>query len=390
MGMTSLSTSARAVLAELVRRGQATRPQISQALGLSKPTVSAAMAELEQHRLVSAAGSTQGHTGRSAMLYRIGEGAGHVVGVDVGVTRARVHAQTVSGVRLLDADREVPLQSAPQPGRDAPPLADLQASAAVAGDLLRETLPRLDDNGPLRQIVIALPTIVTDRDPGAPSHRPEARAMLKAFSLPEVPLLLENNVNCAALAERGVGVAQGFSQFAYVQAGVRIGAAIVIDGRLLRGASGWAGEVAHLPFPWAPDRQPAPDGLEHFLGAEQLLRRAVAAWPGSEQPRPSSAEELFQRAAEGHAPAQRAVAEHAAQLGRLIVAVVALVDPGLVVLGGGIGSNPLLLGTVRETLHNLHIPVEVRQSGLGTTATVTGAAVLARDHALQRLIGTAT
>lgn len=83
------------------------------------------------------------------------------------------------------------------------------------------------------------------------------------------------------------------------------------------------------------------------------------------------------------------MAEHAAQLGRLIVAVVSLVDPGLVVLGGGVGSNPLLLDGVRTTLDSLHIPVEVRQSDLGTTATVTGAAVLARDHALQRLIGTA-
>ncbi|MBB2910298.1 putative NBD/HSP70 family sugar kinase [Streptosporangium becharense] len=370
--MTSLSTSARAVLAELVRRGEATRPQVSQALGLSKPTVSAAMSELEEHRLVTTAGSIQGYTGRSALLYRIGESAGHVVGVDVGVTRVRVHTQTLSGRRLLSESREV---------------AEPAAGAATAGALLRETLLKAGEDGPPRQVVIALPTVVSDRDPSAPSHIPEVREMLKALPLPEAPLLLENNVNCAALAEGNVGVAKGASQFGYVQVGVRIGAAVVIGGRLLRGASGWAGEVAHLPFPWAPGHSPEPEGLERYLGAEQLLARTAADWPGSEGLPPGSAEELFQRAVDGSALARRAVAEHATQVGRLLMAVVSLLDPGLIVLGGGIGSNPLLLRGVQETVSDMHIPVEIRQSDLGTRATVEGAAALAREHALQRLIG---
>ncbi|MBE3014452.1 ROK family transcriptional regulator [Microbispora sp. NEAU-D428] len=378
--MTSLSTSARAVLAELTRRGRATRPQISQALSLSKPTVSTAMSELEELGLVREDGSVQGHTGRSALLWRIGEGAGHVLGVDVGVTRTRIHAHALSGERLLGVSRDV-TSPASRSGT-----ADLTASADAAGALLRETLPRLGDSGPLRQIVIALPTVVTDRDPAAASQSPEVHDMLKALALPQAPLLLENNVNCAAVAEGNLGVAQGAAQFAYVQAGVRIGAALVLGGRLLRGASGWAGEVAHLPFPWDAGQEPVPEGLERFLGAEDLLLRAAAAWPASEGEPPTSAEELFRRAGEGCPPAQRAVTEHATQVGRLVVAVVALLDPGLVVLGGGVGSNPLLVQGVQETLSTLSIPVEIRRSGLGATATVEGAAVLAREQALHRLI----
>ncbi|MEU6411973.1 ROK family transcriptional regulator [Microbispora sp. NPDC046933] len=384
--MTSLSASARAVLAELTRRGRATRPQISQALGLSKPTVSTAMSELEELGLVREDGSVQGHTGRSALLWRIGEGAGHVLGVDVGVTRTRIHAHALSGERLLGVSRDVASPAGASGFVTPSGTADLTASADAAGALLRETLPRLGDSGPLRQIVIALPTVVTDRDPAAASQSPDVHDMVKALSLPPAPLLLENNVNCAAVAEGNLGVAQDAAQFAYVQAGVRIGAALMMGGRLLRGASGWAGEVAHLPFPWDAGQEPVPEGLERFLGAEHLLLRTAAAWPASEGAPPTSAEELFRRAGEGCPPAQRAVTEHATQVGRLVVAVVALLDPGLVVLGGGVGSNPLLVQGVQETLSTLSIPVEIRQSGLGATATVEGAAVLAREQALHRLI----
>jgi predicted NBD/HSP70 family sugar kinase len=80
------------------------------------------------------------------------------------------------------------------------------------------------------------------------------------------------------------------------------------------------------------------------------------------------------------------VREHAQHIGRLAVAVSSIVDPGLIVLGGGVGSNPVLIAGVEEQLQGLPFATEVRASTLGQSATAIGATQLAATAGLRALM----
>ncbi|QZZ25915.1 ROK family transcriptional regulator [Streptomyces sp. ST1015] len=442
--MQHLSESAGAVFAVLAEAGDATRPRLAQLAGLSKPTVSSAVAELESAGLASRTGTTSGTTGRSAAVYRIGPAAGTVLAVDLGSTHTAVRACTLDGTVVAShtaRDRELPAET---------------VRGALWG-LAREEL------GPVRGVVVAVPDVVrpgggagdgggagaasgrgaagrrgaagghgaaggrggasghgaglrnddrtapasgsaTGPAPGAShasgtrswgaSHAsdthawgarpatPSIAAAVDALALPShLPVHIENNVNCAALAELHEGAAKGRHTFGYLQVGYGIGLGIVVGGQVLRGAGGAAGEIARLPYPWLPGRESVLEGMEAYVGAGALMRRVREGW--TEGRVPEGAAELFALAGNGHEAAARFVAGHAREVGRLAAAAVAVLDPGLIVLGGGIGANPQLLPGVRAELARLSWPTEVVGSEVGGDATVAGAARLAVARGIQ-------
>ncbi|MDX6346867.1 MAG: hypothetical protein QOF84_1657 [Streptomyces sp.] len=368
------SDSARAVFAVLAEAGSATRPQLAAACGLSKPTVSLAMAELETAGLAARSGTANGGTGRSAAVYRLGPRAGCVLAVDLGSTHTDVRGCALDGTVLA-------VQGTGDELRPADAVHTVIDALSAAGA------------GPLRAVVVAVPDVAGQDAQGRPrlaTARP--RAAFDALALPPgVPVHVENNVNCAALAELHDGAARdrGAAGFGYLQIGYGIGLGIVLGGQVLRGANGAAGEVARLPYPWAEGRRPEHEGLEAYAGARSLVARAATAWrpDAGDGPRPRTAERLFALAAEGHATAAALVADHAADVGRLAAAVAAVLDPGLIVLGGGIGANPQLLPGVRAELERLSWPTEVVSSVLGNTGTVVGATRLAVARGIQTVTG---
>lgn len=364
-----LTDSARAVLRTLADSGLMTRPQLSELLALSKPTTSAAIAELGALDLVTAQGTTRGGTGRTAVRYGFGPQSGHVIGIDAGTTRVRATAISLNGHSLGEAELTV--------GRTSERLA---AVVRATSSMVRRAASR----GPLRAVALALPVIVSaTRASFGGATDALLRSLQTRFS---APLLIENNVNCAALAELHDGAAVGSDDFVYLQVGLRIGLGIVSQRRLFRGFHGAAGEVGRLPFPWSPSEVPRHEGLEHYLGSEALLERTRAAWPAPDGAPPATAEELFARARDGSAAAVAAVRRHAEDIGRLVSACVGILDPGLVVLGGGVGQNPLIVEHVRRAVEQLAWPTEIAVTRLGPWATVRGAARLAAAHALSELL----
>jgi predicted NBD/HSP70 family sugar kinase len=213
----------------------------------------------------------------------------------------------------------------------------------------------------------------------------ELQRDLEALFGSDTELCLENNVNCASVGEQFYGSAQGYSTFAYLQLGVKIGLGIVHETRLLRGATHAAGEPARIPFAWTPEAAPTPGRLEQYLGATALMQRVRRKWPTGSKP-PKDTSELFSFAEQGMVPACHMVNDHAEDIGRLLAAVVAILDPGLVILGGGIGQSHLLRTGARETLTKLAWPTEVRATQLGDQATVLGATTLATTRALDRAL----
>jgi len=207
---------------------------------------------------------------------------------------------------------------------------------------------------------VAVPRIVSndrfDR-PGGPSA---VLGLLRRDV--EVPIILENNVNCAAIGEMHFGAAQGHQTFAFLQVGVRVGLGFITEGRLFRGAGGAAGEIGRMPFPWSANETPYREGLEHYLGSRALIERCRVDWPAGEGAPPDSAKDLFARALEGSPPAVAAVARHGADIGRLAAGCIGMLDPGLIVLGGGVavGGGERLLRAILSGAQARREQAEIR------------------------------
>jgi predicted NBD/HSP70 family sugar kinase len=339
--------------------------------------MSMAVAELSARGLVASRGLSRGPTGRTAILYGIGPAAGYVVGVDAGTTHVRAVATSLDGRILAKNEERLPGAAPWSTGR-------VSGTVRAVMDALLQSLASC--GGPLRAVAVALPMIVSNSR-SIPGMYTASDPMLRVLRQHNAPLVLENNVNCAALAELHHGAASGWSGFVYLQVGVKIGLGIVHDRRLFRGFNGGAGEVGRLPFPWSATEVPRREGLEQYLGSGQLLKRVLAGWPDDSGPAPANAEELFAFAAAGSAPALAAVQKHADDIGRLVSACIGVLDPGLVVLGGGVGQNPLVVDRVRRVVSDLAWPTEIAVTSLGSWATVQGAAHLAAEYSLGELLG---
>lgn len=372
-----LTGSAKAVFRRLVSEGPSTRPHIGQALGLSRPTMSAAIAELESPGFVEEVGAVQGRLGRSAVQYRVGRKAGHVIAVDAGSTHVRLRVSTLDG-RLLHS------RVCGLPGSQFE--LNEEISRVVAQEVSAAIAEAHDDWGPLRLLGIAVPTRVVG--PGGDVGATRQNLVYSAFRPPEgVDVLLVNNVNCAAVAERKHGAARGRETFAYVQIGLKIGMGLVLGGQLITGCSGSAGEIGHLSFPFAPGLVPEAGSVERYLGTESLIARVRENWPGAEGPPPASTAELLAMAEGGSRVAAEHVERQAADIGALVATCVSVVDPGLVVLGGGLGASPLLLPKVRDVVDRLTYPVDIQCTLLGADATVLGIETLSIGRALDQLLG---
>jgi predicted NBD/HSP70 family sugar kinase len=203
-----------------------------------------------------------------------------------------------------------------------------------------------------------------------------------------VPVLIENNVNLAAVGEKWFGLARGVSTMVFIAIGAGIGMGVVIDDELVRGAHGAAGEIAYLPLvgdPFDP-RHRLHGGLEDEVAAAGIVA-AFKAQGRSGAPAPESAHDVFELARAGDADARAVLDNVASRLGAAIATVCAILDPELVVLGGGIGASPLLLRPVRGAAAAL-VPITARieTSHLGDRAALQGAMAIALRAARAQLL----
>lgn len=209
-----------------------------------------------------------------------------------------------------------------------------------------------------------------------------------------LPVALENDARAAALAELHLGAGRGATEMLFIAVGTGIGGALVIGGRLHRGASETAGEIGHMVM--VPDGPPCGCGnrgcLEQFSAGPAIARRALELVRGGA---PSTLQELPEAAVTGEAVAAaarrgdavglQAYREAGAWLGAAIASVANLVNPSLVVIGGGVAeTGDLLLQPAREAAarHTLRRALEslrIVPAALGNEAGVLGAALAALD-----------
>jgi len=371
----------RSLLGHLRRDGPASRAQLARVSGLSKVTVSLTMANLERAGLVRVAGSTSPGRGRLAVLYEPDPTAGYVVGVDIGRAWVRCELADLSGATV--GRRDVPNRA-----RSAASLVETVAGAAHA--IVAEAGL---DWGQVVHTLIGSPGVFD----------PRSGRLLFASNLPgwgRAGLLddlrnalgprvdVENDANLAAIGEGAFGAGAGTRTFAFLTVGTGVGMGIVVDGKLYRGARGAAGEVAYLPVgddgtPGAPllsDPSVSRRGmLERTTAADAVVRTAHAL--GMTEAR--SAQAVFEAARRGDGTARRAVELEGQRLALVVGSVAAILDPELIVLGGGIGRNlDLLQDALVRRLHEV-TPLRPRVvvSRLGDDAVLRGAIAIALDVA---------
>ena len=330
----------RAALALLLDGESLTRAQLSELTGVSKVTVAQMLARLEERGLVTAVGSNSGGRGPNAALYSVVPSSAYVAALYVEQGLVSTAVADVTG-RVIAEVREDPTSGAGDPVeliRCAVDRACQRAGVSVSM---------------LSAFVIGSPGVVdpVTGDPrlaiNLPAWHEGVLGGLRGALHKNV--LIENDVNLAAMAEHAVGAAAGTSDFVLLWLDVGVGLATVLGGRLHRGVTGAAGEIGWLAVPGAPVtsdvRHPAGGGMQWLAGADAV--RELAAEHGFAVGGVSAGDAVraavtADGARDGDAAARADRAhEFLSELARRValgaVAVCTVIDPGLVVLGGEIG-----------------------------------------------------
>jgi glucokinase len=203
-----------------------------------------------------------------------------------------------------------------------------------------------------------------------------------------VPAAVDNDVNLAALGEGWLGVAKGVSDFVFVGIGTGVGAGIVLNGQLFRGANWNAGEIGYMLVPGTLETNREigqPGSLEEMIGGEGIRAQWSALWNenATQLPRSLLALEVFDHALQGDALAQTILAQASRKLFYAICNMGSVLNCPLFVLGGGVGLHPALLSEVKRLMAEWQIrsTVQITQSALGPDAQLFGALRLAIDTA---------
>lgn len=329
-----------------------TLTELARRTGLSRPSTEDVVQDLMAQEWVAEVLPLPGALGRPARRYRFRADAGHVIGIDVGGHKVLAMVADLDGQVI--ASRRIAVR--PETSQ-AKRLATVDEAALGA---MRAAGLTPDD---IWAVSVASTGLVDRSGKVAYSVVPNWTGVDLVGHLGQTfgcPVQAENDCRLAALAERWRGVATDSEHIVYVLAGSRTGAGIIINGQLLRGFAGAAGEIGVLPaVGWGRAQ-------EHLRGWSGL--------PG-DLPEEEAATHVFAAARAGDQGAVKAVEEYTKDLALGTSALILAVDPELVVVGGGLSrSADMLLEPLRHELTKLvlHLP-QVRTSTLGDEGPALGA-----------------
>jgi predicted NBD/HSP70 family sugar kinase len=312
----------RVALALLLEHGPLTRNRIGELSGLSKPTAAQMVTRLENAGLISVVGEASNGRGPNAALYGVRDDRVRGVAIDIS-------ASTTTSTIVDASGAPHPIVETILPAHDRSPESDvrgaLNAAAEAAGI----------DPDSVRIVCVGVQAATsesgerlsfTDTLPGWPEVG--ARARIEAAL--DIEVLLDNDVNLAAVAERAVGATRDAASFALLWIGDGLGVSVDLGGVVHRGASGGAGEIGYLSVPreasaFAPDA----NDLTDLIGGDAVT--AIARAHGA------TGDDLTAVLA-GISKNRPALDELAPRIALGVLPVLAVLDPDVVVLGGPTGS----------------------------------------------------
>lgn len=383
---TARAINDRLALELLVERGPLTAGQLKELTGLSRPTVADLVERLQDGGLIGVVGESGAQRrGPNARLYGLVADRAHIAAVDVRTESVRFAVADLAGTQL--AERELPVDPAWRP--------DDVIGTAVA--VLGETVRSAGATG-LHTIAVGAPGLV---DPSTGELSPtgalpswHAGLVTALRARLGVPVLLDNEVNLAGVAESRLGAVRDRDTFVLMWLGHGVGAAVVLDGRLRRGASGGTGEIGFLPVPGTPGLPSSTvcDGGFHSLaGSAAVCALARAHGLRAAASGDAPAAEAAVRAAVGSGGSEGFLDELAGRIAVGAAALASVLDPGCVVLGGEVGraGGEDLASRVEERLAAMTpLRTEVRAGAVRGSPVLHGAVLTALDAARRELFAT--
>jgi glucokinase len=378
-------TNARTILTLLKKLGPCSRADLTRETGMSAPTVANVISDLSDRGLVEWIGEGVSGGGRPPENLRFKADYGYIAGVDVTTEALRILLTDLNGT-LLEEQYE-PLQK------------DARSPNAVVEVLrasLRATMQK--HNLPWKKllaITVGVVGITNFRDgivvsvSGSDTWRNvPLRDMLRQH-FPSA-IFIENDTNLAAIGEHFRGVAQSEDSFIFVTVGSGVGAGIFLNGQIVHGASGSAGEIGYLQITNISNAQPSLyefGRLEQVLGGPGILRswNAISNKSGVTG-KFRKASSVLELAMEGNAAAQKLVLHRARLLRDVVLNLSLTLNPSLFVFGGDLGAHAALLEPMVEMLRKSQFAVaRVLPSSLGSSAVVWGAVAVGMQDSEQNL-----
>jgi predicted NBD/HSP70 family sugar kinase len=367
----------RAVYEQTRQLGPVSASQLVTATGLSKPTIGLALGGLERAGLVRHVGHRVGKVGRAPRLYEIRPEAGWALAVDIGGSWIRAAVADLSGRIAVRHEERVRARTAASLIRQV-------------GELVRSVPARVELRfDEITHTVIGIPGV----------YEPESGRIFAAPNLPgwdqpgSVESLrdklgerfsIDNDVNLATLAEQAHGLGSAARDFVFVSVGTGVGMGIVVDGRLYRGARGRAGEISYLPVGDGAQVRDAAATRQHGFLETVASAQGIVATARDLGMTVDSPEQVFDAARTADPNALRVIHAEADHLARALASIIAVLDPELIVLGGGVGSNvDVLLEPIQQRLGEVMAldPPPIRVSAVGRESVVLGGLAAGLDAA---------
>src|SRR3981081_991164 len=364
------------VLGALRERGRISQADIARLTGLSRTTVHTLVSELKNsglvHEVETSAPDVRG--GRPAVQVMRRDSSLAVVGIDFGHSHVQVAVADVAHNVLAERRRDLDVRH------------DARTALDTATGMVEEVLAEARVE---RKAVIAAGIGVpgpVDRGRGTAGSATilpgwtGGRIATEMQQRLGMPVEIENDANLGALAEMTWGAGRECSNFAYIKAATGIGAGIVIDGRLLRGASGTAGEIGHTTLDesgalcYCGNR-----GCLETVASGPAISALVASGPREVLP----LGEVSELAAGGDARCRRAISDAGREIGVAVAGLCNLINPERVIVGGLLSrAGEVLLQPLRESLRRHAIQaaaeiVDVRPAVFVERAELLGSLALA-------------
>lgn len=370
------------------------RAELTVVSGSSRGKISSEVARLIEVGLLVEDGLAESDGGRRSSLLGIPRSAGLIAAVDIGATSIDVALTTLGSEILAHRDEPTDVRFGPQPV--------LERVKELISELLeeRDASPRdilavgVGVPGPVEQSsgLLTVPPIMPGWD----------RFPIRDFFVGEyaAPVFVDNDVNVMAVGEHWGGVGKGVDDMIFVKIGTGIGSGIIIGGRLHRGIQGCAGDLGHVSVdPNGPVCTCGNQGcLEAMaaapamvLEAERCIREGnstVLAEVLREQGE-ITARDIGEAARRSDYCASTVIRRTGRLIGQTLSAIVSMLNPSLVVIGGGVSHiGNALLAEIRSSVYQRSLPLATRNlpvvmSELDGVAGVTGASVMAAEGVLK-------
>lgn len=386
------------VLLDLVRfaRGGISRAELARQMDLSRAAITGIVNDMLALHIVREASTLTAGAGRRPIMLEIDPARGYVLGVDLAATHLELVLADFAGRIITDRRILLDIRSGPQACL-ATVENEVEALLRSAGITMHDICsagigvpgPVIISTGSVRN-----PPLMPGWDNFPIRRYFEDRWLL--------PVSLNNDAELGVLGEWAYGAARGENHVAYIKVGTGIGAGLMLDGRIYRGVNGTSGEIGHITI----HEQGAACAcgnfgcLEAVAGGRALAQQAIdivaskrstllAEYTPIEQ---ITAREIAQAAMRGDFAAQQIIADAGAYLGIAVASLVNLINPGMVVIGGGLAQmGDLLLEPVRHAVQRRSLSaaaetVRIVTAVLGQRSTSMGAVSQALDLALHQMI----